>query len=84
MDDTEARKIQKLADFYCALLDIETAFEKAEKEIKTKYSIANNTCAIIILHIRSSLQYLLFPPRHPCLALRNGLFPVHQYLPQLP
>ncbi len=42
MEAREARKIQKLADFYCALLDIEKAFEKAEKEIKTKYSIANN------------------------------------------
>ncbi len=42
MEAREARKIQKLADFYCALLDIEKAFDGAEKEIKTKYSIANN------------------------------------------
>ena len=42
MEEIEARKIQKLADFYSALLDIEKAFDGAQKEIETKYSIANN------------------------------------------
>ena len=42
MEEIEARKIQKLADFYSQLLDIEEAFESAQKEVETKFSIANN------------------------------------------
>jgi hypothetical protein len=42
MEEKEAKKIQKLADFYSELLDIEKAFESAKKEIETKFSIANN------------------------------------------
>ena len=42
MEEIEARKIQKLADFYSELLDLEEAFESAKKEVETKFSIANN------------------------------------------
>ncbi len=42
MEEIEARKTQKLADFYSELLEIEEAFDSAKIEIETKFSIANN------------------------------------------